>query len=551
MAYTIFYDTTTQDKTQLSEFLGDTDHHLEHIEESLSLDNVNPEAEVISVFVSSKVTREMIEKMPRLRLIACRSTGFNNVDLHAANERDITVVNAPSYGNHTVAEYAFTLLLALSRKLLPTLSGVEKGQLNQEDFRGFDLYQKTFGLIGSGRIGQSSATLAKAFGMKVIAYDPFPNHDAAASIGFTYREFHDLLRESDVISIHAPLTDSNRHIMNAEAFHMMKPSAVLINTARGELIDTQALIDALQQSEIAGAALDVLEGEKLLNIEEEILLLRKHQLPPDTLQQSLQLSVLEKLPNVIITPHNAFNTYEAVRRINETTARNIAQYWYGETPNKIQLTPPKPGKLIVVRHTESEWNALGKWTGTTDVHLSEKGFKQAAQMGRELKDIRFDYAYCSEQIRTFETMEGILNASQQFDVTYERVSPINERDYGDYTGLNKWDVQKDVGEEQFNRIRREWECPVPNGETLKDVYERVLPFYVDVVLPRLKKGENVLLVGHGNSIRALMKYIENISDEDIAKTEMIFGSALVYDVDENGLQKSKDIISIETTPTPA
>lgn len=210
-----------------------------------------------------------------------------------------------------------------------------------------------------------------------------------------------------------------------------------------------------------------------------------------------------------------------------------------------------PGQLVIVRHGESEWNALGKWTGHTDVHLSEKGYKEAAMMGELLKDIKLDYAYMSQQQRTKETLEGILDASGQYDVPYEVAAAINERDYGVYTGKNKWEMRDEVGEEQFQRIRRGWDEPIPEGETLKMVYERAVPFYQDTVVPRLANGENVLLAAHGNSIRSLVKYIESVSDADIGEIEMIFGSALIYHVDDAGKCIDKNIRHIDTTPPPA
>lgn len=205
------------------------------------------------------------------------------------------------------------------------------------------------------------------------------------------------------------------------------------------------------------------------------------------------------------------------------------------------------GKLLICRHTESEWNALGKWTGTTDVHLSENGFHQAGQVGEALKDVDLDFAYCSLQIRTKETLEGILDGSGNIDVDYERIGDINERDYGDYTGMNKWEVRDKVGEAEFDGIRRAWDHPVPNGETLKVVYERTVPFYKNVILPRLQKGETVLIVAHGNSLRALIKYMENVSDEDIKNVEMPFGTVYEYDVDEEGKSLDKKVIKIEMT----
>lgn len=209
------------------------------------------------------------------------------------------------------------------------------------------------------------------------------------------------------------------------------------------------------------------------------------------------------------------------------------------------------GRLLITRHGESEWNAKGVWTGSTDVHLSEKGFKEAAILGESIKDIKIDFAYCSEQIRSLETLEGMLDASGQTTVEYERSAAIDERDYGIYTGKNKWEVQKEIGEQAFEKLRRGWNEPVPEGETLKDVYERAVPFYKETVLPRILKGETILLVAHGNSIRSLIKYIESVSDEKIVEIEMIFGETLIYEVDGQGKKITKEVRKINTTPPNA
>lgn len=211
----------------------------------------------------------------------------------------------------------------------------------------------------------------------------------------------------------------------------------------------------------------------------------------------------------------------------------------------------KSGTLVIVRHGESEWNALGKWTGTTDVHLTTKGRREAILLGSLIKDVKLARAYCSRQIRSLETLEAMLNASGQYDVPYERNLGLDERDYGDYTGKNKWEMKQAVGEETFNNIRRGWDFPVPNGETLKMVYARSVPFYKQAVLPQLLAGKNILLVAHGNSIRSLIKYIESVSDEDIANVEMIFGKALFYKVDDQGKKVTKKERAIDTAPPPA
>lgn len=199
------------------------------------------------------------------------------------------------------------------------------------------------------------------------------------------------------------------------------------------------------------------------------------------------------------------------------------------------------GKLIIARHHESEWNKLGLWTGSRDVHLTEYGKEKSAEMGLLIKDIHIDKAFASTQVRTLETLFAMLEAMRQTDVPVEHSSAHNERDYGEYTGKNKWEIKKQFGEEQFECIRRDWDCPVPGGETLKMVYERALPFYLNSILPLLKEGKNVLLVSHGNAIRALMKYIEKISDKGVRDLEMLFGSIVIYSVDNDGYMLEKEV----------
>ncbi len=550
MALIYFYDVTELDKAQLSEGLKATDHHWEFVDEPITLENLNKEAEVISVFVSCTVSREMIEKLPKLKLIACRSTGYNNIDLDAAAEHGVRVVNVPTYGESTVAEYAFTLLLALLRKLPASLEFLNH-TIDTTTLMGSDINGKTLGVIGTGHIGQRMIKIAKGFEMRVLAFDPFAKEELARELGFEYAELTDVLAQSDVVSLHAPLTPDNYHLIDEPHLALMKQSAVLINTARGELVDMRALVEALENKQLAGAALDVLEGEQLFNIHEEVGLLRDHNLPRNTGEHGIALMALNKMDNVLITPHNAFNTDGAIGRINKTTCDNITRFWFDDIPNEVKPVKVRMGKLLLVRHAESEWNMIGRWTGRKNVNLSANGFRQATELGRLLADmdIHVNQAYCSEQVRTLETLEVMLSAAQKFGVPFERSDAINERDYGKYTAKNKWDMQRMVGEDEFTKIRRGWDHPVPGGETLKMVYERVVPFYQRKVLPLLAKGDNVLIVAHGNSLRALMKYVEDISDDDVENLEMPFGNILVYSVDELGQSTNKTEAQISTTTT--
>ncbi|MGB3023662.1 MAG: 2,3-bisphosphoglycerate-dependent phosphoglycerate mutase [Candidatus Saccharimonadales bacterium] len=549
MTKIIFYDTSGVDKEQLSMGLTGTNCQLQFIKSAICIDNLDPETEILSVFVSSNVTRSIIEKLPKLRLIACRSTGFNNIDVDAADDHNVVVVNVPSYGEQTVAEYAFSLLLALSRKLPESIAGNERQRLSVEQLRGFDLSDKTIGVIGTGHIGLKVAQIARGFDMHVIAYDPYPNAKAAKDYGIQYVSLEKLLWESDVVTLHVPYMKDTHHLLNRDRLASMKPSAIIINTARGELIDTEALIIALHHKTIAGAGLDVLEGEGLWHLDDNVTILEKHSETHIDAQHSLEQLALSKLHNVIITPHNAFNTTEAIGRINSMTCSNIIKFCSGKTENIVKNPPRGRGKLILIRHAESEWNIVGRWTGTTDVHLSDKGFRQAVDYGQLLMKtgLTVDFAYCSELVRTQETLQVMLDTAQQLGVPYEHASELNERDYGVYTGKNKWEVKEQVGEEEFQALRRGWDHHVPSGETLKMVYERVVPFYQQTVFSHLDNGENVLIVAHGNSLRALIKYLEQLSDDTVSDLEIPFGALMIYDIDNGGYRVRKEVQSQDMT----
>ncbi len=187
-------------------------------------------------------------------------------------------------------------------------------------------------------------------------------------------------------------------------------------------------------------------------------------------------------------------------------------------------------KLILVRHGESLWNEKGLWTGWTDIGLSEKGKEEARLAGEKLKGMSIDLAYTSPLLRAKQTLGEIKNVLGLVDLQTIENAALNERNYGIYTGKNKWEIQKEVGEKQFQKIRRGWDIPIENGESLKDVYARVIPYYQTEILPKLREGENVLIVAHGNSLRALSKFIESISDADVEKLEIPTGEVLTYDI---------------------
>lgn len=213
--------------------------------------------------------------------------------------------------------------------------------------------------------------------------------------------------------------------------------------------------------------------------------------------------------------------------------------------------PHSSGTLLLVRHAESEWNVLGKWTGRTDVHLTKKGQQEAALLGEIISDIELHLAYTSEQVRTTETLTRLLERAKKDHIPTESSPQLNERDYGDYTGLNKWEVLDQLGDDVFTKIRRSWDYPIPNGETLEMVNKRAVAFYKKQILPRLLVGENIIIVSHGNTIRALIKYLEDISDDGIAEVEMPFGQILLYHVTPEGKRRSKEVRSIDIVPPKA
>ena len=337
MAKIVFYDATNVDIEQLSEGLSGTDHHWEYCSGKLTDETIHEDAEAISVFVTSPVTAEMMARMPRLKLIAARSTGFDHIDLAYANEHGITVTNVPTYGANTVAEYAFALLFNISRHMTPAIRATKRGAYQARNFVGFDLKDKIIGLIGVGNIGRHTASIAHGLSMKIVAYDPRPDPEIAEAFDVTYVSLDELLAKSDVISLHTPLLESTRYMINDETIGKMKDSVVLLNTARGELVDNQALIRGIESGKIGGAGLDTIEGERYLGRDVLCDALVDGETPDEVFRHASETLVLQHMPNVLVTEHCAYDTYEAIARINDTTAQNIIDFWYGNAPHKVAL----------------------------------------------------------------------------------------------------------------------------------------------------------------------------------------------------------------------
>lgn len=311
-------------------------HNLHFFKEPLSVANVREIADfdIISVFIYSKVNRDIIEKVPKLRLISTRSMGFDHIDVAFATKRNIKVCTATNYGNSSVAEHAFALLLSISRNIHRAFIRTVVEDYSTDGLQGFDLQGKTLGVIGTGRIGMNLIRMAKGFEMKVIANDVFKNNKAAKELKFKYVPLSTLLRKSDIISIHIPYTPKNHHLINSKTIPHMKKGVVIINTARGPLIDTKALIEGLESGKIAGAGLDVLEGEEMIKEEKEIL----HRLNKFDLKKMRRLLLDHRLlhdERVVFTPHIAFYTKEAVQRILDITMDNIEQGMKGKPINTV------------------------------------------------------------------------------------------------------------------------------------------------------------------------------------------------------------------------
>jgi len=295
--------------------------------EKLNKDNLPQDRsfDIVSVFVGSAIDKETISALPNLKLITTRSTGFDHIDLTAAKEKGIKLGYVPGYGDNTVAEFAFGLILNLSRKIFPAYDRIkETGSFSLEGLRGFDLNGKTIGIVGTGRIGCYMIKIARGFGMNVIAYDVFPKQELCEKLDFKYVSFDELLATSDIISLHVPYTKETHHLINSRNIGKIKKGALLINTSRGAVVETEALIKALNDGILGGAGLDVLEEEGAVQ-DEKSLLLYGH--PEEhNLKTVLANHVLIDMPNVIITPHNAFNTQEALQRILDTDIENIKSF---------------------------------------------------------------------------------------------------------------------------------------------------------------------------------------------------------------------------------
>lgn len=272
-------------------------------------------ADAVCVFVNDKVDRACLEKLAAtgVKLVALRCAGFNQVDLPAARELGIAVTRVPAYSPHAVAEHAVALLMTLNRKIHRAYNRVREHNFALAGLVGFDLYGKTAGIVGTGKIGRCTAEIFRGFGMQVLAHDPFPQEDWATEHKIRYAPLEEVLRMSDVLSLHLPLAAGTHHLLNRDTLAQMKPGACLINTSRGKLVDSAALIETLKSGHLGGVALDVYE-------EEEGIFFEDHS---GAVLQDDTLALLLSLPNVLVTSHQAFLTREALSEIARVTVTNL------------------------------------------------------------------------------------------------------------------------------------------------------------------------------------------------------------------------------------
>jgi len=316
-----------------------------------------PDTEALSIFIESKIDEPFLAAHPALRLIVTRSTTYDHIQLDACARHRVAVCHVGgSYGDNTVPEHIFALILAICRKLRTAMDVVAGHSFSYEALRGIELNGKTLGVVGTGRIGRQVLRLAKAFGMETLGTDSHRDLEAAAGLGFRYVSFSRMLKLADFVSINVPLTASTYHLFNRESFAKCRRGLILINTARGPIIDSEALIEALNSGIIAGAGLDVLEDERVMrkkaaHILTEQILERLHDsfAPVEPLandprrisevRRLMHNSTLLGHPNVLVTPHIAFNSFEAIARIDRITVENIRAFISGTPQNLLEIKP--------------------------------------------------------------------------------------------------------------------------------------------------------------------------------------------------------------------
>lgn len=312
-----------------------TGHELHFDEGPLDMENIEAvkDFEIVSGMIYSEFHKDILDKFTNLHMITTRSTGFDHIDLEECKRRNIVVCNVPEYGSNTVAEHTFALILAIARNLIPSVERTKRGDFSLKGLRGFDLYGKTIGVVGVGSIGKAVIRIARGFGMNVIAFTRNPTDEIAKELGVQFTSFEELLGKSDIVSLHVPYNKSTHYLINKENIHSFKKGSVLINTARGGVVETEAVLIGLDEGILRGVGLDVLEEECM--VKEERQLLTEQFLKECDIRTQLLNHVLLTKENAIITPHNAFNSTEALQRIVDTTIQNVIAFVEKEPINVV------------------------------------------------------------------------------------------------------------------------------------------------------------------------------------------------------------------------
>lgn len=324
-------------------------HDLEFVPD---LSETGPDVEVLCIYLRSRIGADYLDSHPQLRMVATRSNGHDHIDVAECKRRGIVVSTVHGSESNTVAEHTFALILALARRLDEVRQANKRPHFYYDRLRSFDLKDKTLGVIGAGRIGLRTSHIALAFGMKVLAYDPYHVSVMAENVGVQYVGFDELLAGSHVVSLHVPLTPETHHLLNREAFARCRRGVIVINTSRGGIIDTSALIEAMDAGIVGGAGLDVLEEESVMRKEETKIIADQiiAQLQSTTTLEEARLRAPKRIrelqsltenaslisrPNVVFTPHVAFNSEEAVARIVAMTAESIEAFLHGKAINTV------------------------------------------------------------------------------------------------------------------------------------------------------------------------------------------------------------------------
>jgi D-lactate dehydrogenase len=331
-----FFETSREDR----EYVERHHNNVTLFDESLTAETAVKAkgCEVISVFIYSGINADVLALMPDVKLIVTRSTGFDHIDLAACAHAGVRVANVPFYGENTVAEHTFALILALSRNVHKSYVRTLRNDFSIEGLKGFDLQGKTLGIIGTGHIGMHAIRIAKGFGMHVLAFDVRKDVFLSEILHFKYVEMGELLAQSDIVSLHVPYNRQTHHLIGREAFRIVKPGVLLINTSRGGLIDNDALLEAMDAKIVAGVGLDVLENEEGIREEKQILDQRRNKTEASSarLEKLVRSRMLLRRDNVVFTPHIAFYSQEALERILDSTFESIESFSQGALINEVK-----------------------------------------------------------------------------------------------------------------------------------------------------------------------------------------------------------------------